>query len=277
MTRRPLGGGGVGGVVVTGAMVAAVSLAAIGYTEGVAQEGTVTSAGVFTEEQAERGKDTYMQECAACHLDDLLGDGIAPPLLGIPFSFRWSELSIGDMYAAIRTTMPQGAPASLSSQGYVDIIAYLLHANEYPTGDAELPTEEAELQQIIVDDGQGEGVAQEGTVTSAGVFTVEQADRGEDTYMQECAACHLDDLLGDGIAPPLLGIPFSFRWSDLSVGDMYAAIRTTMPQGAPASLSPQGYVDIIAYLLHANEYPTGDAELPTEEAELQQIIVDEKP
>ena len=50
-----------------------------------------------------------------------------------------------------------------------------------------------------------------------------------------------------------------------------------MPQGAPASLSAQGYVDIIAYLLDANEYPTGSAELPTNEAALQAIIVDEKP
>ena len=150
MTRRPLGGGV--GVVVTRAMVAVAALVAVGYTEGLTQESTATSAGVFTAEQAERGKDTYMQECATCHLDDLLGDGIAPPLLGVPFSFRWSELSIGDMYAAIRTTMPQGAPASLSTQGYVDIIAYLLHANEYPTGDAELPVEEAALQQIVVDE-----------------------------------------------------------------------------------------------------------------------------
>ncbi len=123
------------------------------------------------------------------------------------------------------------------------------------------------------------GGAQEGEqmMTSAGVFTVEQADRGKEAYTQDCAACHLDDLLGDGIAPPLLGVPFSFRWSDLSLGDMYAAIRTTMPQGAPASLPPRGYVDIIAYLLHANEYPSGDSELPTDESALQQIIVDEKP
>jgi len=146
---KPLGG--VVGMVMTGAVVAATSLAAVGYTEGLTQQ-TATSAGVFTEEQADRGKDVYMQECVACHLDDLLGDGIAPPLLGIPFSFRWSELSIGDMYAAIRTTMPQGAPASLSAQRYVDIIAFMLHANEYPTGDSELPAEEAALQQIIIDE-----------------------------------------------------------------------------------------------------------------------------
>ena len=132
-------------------MVVASVLAAVGSTEGLAQE-RATSAGVFTEDQAARGKDAYMRECAACHLEDMLGDGIAPPLIGVPFSFRWSELSIGDMYAAIRTTMPQGAPASLSPMGYIDIIAYMLEVNEYPTGDAELPPDEATLQQIMVDE-----------------------------------------------------------------------------------------------------------------------------
>ena len=148
MARRPRG---VAGVMVIGAMAVASVLAAVGNTEGLAQE-RATSAGVFTEDQAARGKATYMRECAACHLEDMLGDGIAPPLIGVPFSFRWSELSIGDMYAAIRTTMPQGAPASLSPMGYIDVIAYMLEANEYPTGDAELPPDEAALQQIMVDE-----------------------------------------------------------------------------------------------------------------------------
>ena len=148
MLRRPRGGACV---VVIGAMAAAAAWGAVGDTVGLAQE-RATSAGVFTEDQAARGKDTYLQECSACHLDDLLGDGIAPPLVGVSFSFRWSDLSIGDMYAAIRTTMPQGAPSSLSPQGYIDIIAYMLHVNEYPTGDTELPPEEAALQQITVDE-----------------------------------------------------------------------------------------------------------------------------
>lgn len=148
MVRRPRSGAGV---MMIGAMAIAASLAAVGSTEVFAQEST-TSAGVFTEEQAVRGKEVYLQDCAACHLEDLLGDGIAPPLVGVPFEFRWSELSLGDMFAAIRTTMPQGAPASLSAQGYVDIIAYMLDANEYPTGGEELPTNEAALQAIIVDE-----------------------------------------------------------------------------------------------------------------------------
>ena len=137
-------------VMAAAMMVAATSLAVYAGSEGAVQE--VASDGVFTEEQAARGEKTYQQECASCHLDDLLGDGIAPPLVGVPFSFRWSDLSVGDMFMAIRTTMPQGAPASLSVAGYVDIVAYLLEVNEFPTGDSELPTEEDALQEIIIDE-----------------------------------------------------------------------------------------------------------------------------
>ena len=106
-----------------------------------------------------------------------------------------------------------------------------------------------------------------------GVYSEEQATRGEDAYQRECAACHLDDLLGDGIAPALIGLAFEFRWSDLSVGDLLVAIRATMPQGAPASLSPQAYADIVSYLLQVNEFPAGAAELPTEETALNEIII----
>ena len=122
--------------------------------------------------------------------------------------------------------------------------------------------------------GFADGFAQEDMVTSAGVYTTEQADRGNEAYSYDCAACHLDDLLGDGFAPPLVGEPFTFRWSDLSVDDIYQTLYATMPQGAPASLTPQGYVDIIAYMLQMNEYPAGDAELPTDSDALKAIIVD---
>lgn len=142
-------------VVIGLAMVgtlALVSLSPAVYTEEIAQDSSSAWSGVFTEEQADRGKATYDQECAACHLDDLLGDGIAPSLIGVPFSFRWSELSLGDMFMAIRTTMPQGAPASLSVKDYVDIVAYILKANEFPAGDSELPTDEDSLSEIIIDE-----------------------------------------------------------------------------------------------------------------------------
>jgi quinoprotein glucose dehydrogenase len=118
--------------------------------------------------------------------------------------------------------------------------------------------------------------AQDTKSTWDGVFTAEQAERGSESYQQECAQCHLEDLLGDGIAPSLVGAPFHFRWSELSVGDMLVAIRTTMPQGAPASLSPRAYVDIVAYLLEANDFPAGDMELPTDQDVLESIIIQEE-
>ena len=114
--------------------------------------------------------------------------------------------------------------------------------------------------------------AQERTVWD-GVYTEEQATRGMATYEQECSQCHLEDLLGDGIAPALIGAPFHFRWSDLSVGDMLVAIRTTMPQGAPASLSPRAYADIVAYMLKVNDFPAGETELPTGVDDLEGIII----
>ena len=119
--------------------------------------------------------------------------------------------------------------------------------------------------------------AQDTKSTWDGVFTAEQAERGAEAYQQECAQCHLDDLLGDGIAPSLIGAPFHFRWSELAVGDMLVAIRTTMPQGAPASLSPRAYVDIVAFMLERNDFPAGDDELPTDQDVLDSIIIQEEP
>ena len=122
----------------------------------------------------------------------------------------------------------------------------------------------------------GATVTQENIMRSVwdGVYTEEQAGRGERTYTRACAACHLDDLLGDGFAPSLVGAAFSFRWSGLSVGDIFATIRTTMPQGAPASLSRQAYADLAAFLLSVNDYPAGDEELEPDVATLEPIRIE---
>ncbi len=122
----------------------------------------------------------------------------------------------------------------------------------------------------------GAALTQENIVRSVwdGVYTEEQARRGERTYAQECAACHLDDLLGDGMAPPLAGTAFSFRWTDLSVGNIFTTTRTTMPQGAPASLSARAYADIAAVLLSVTDYPAGDEELEPDVPTLEQIRIE---
>ena len=254
--------------------IVAATLGSLGVFAAQSDNASVWD-GVFTSDQAGRGEDAYAQECAQCHLDDLLGDGIAPALTGAGFDFRWSDLSVGDMFASIRATMPQGAPASLSVETYVAIISYLLQENGLPAGDRELPPDESSLSSIIIhaEPAESDAAASGRGSVWDGVFTEDQAARGKSTYEQECASCHLDDLLGDGIAPSLTGAAFDFRWDELSVGDMRAAIRATMPQGAPASLSAQAYIDIISYILQANDLPAGENELPTDEAPLSQIII----
>jgi len=73
-----------------------------------------------------------------------------------------------------------------------------------------------------------------------GVYTLEQAQRGQTVYKRVCGYCHRDDLSGGGSedgAPPLIGPPFYYKWRDLTVAEMLVTIAETMPRNAPASLS----------------------------------------
>ena len=106
-----------------------------------------------------------------------------------------------------------------------------------------------------------------------GVFTEEQAIRGQQVYKQSCSVCHQDDLQGKYDAPALVGAAFTSRWTGSTADDIVQTIRASMPQDAPNSLGAAGYVDIVAYILKANGSPAGAAELPTDRAALKEIQV----
>jgi mono/diheme cytochrome c family protein len=108
-----------------------------------------------------------------------------------------------------------------------------------------------------------------------GVYTSEQAVRGEQTYKKACSYCHRDNLQGDE-GPPLAGSRFTFQWLDRSVADLLRSVEATMPDDAPGTLPRQAYVDVIGYLLKANDYPAGAAELPVDDDRLKQIVFTEK-
>jgi mono/diheme cytochrome c family protein len=110
-----------------------------------------------------------------------------------------------------------------------------------------------------------------------GVYTAEQADRGKTLYTQFCAACHSADLRGDGTAPSLVEGDFAFQWADTSVGELYEQIRKLMPSNRPNSLPPQSYVDIVAFIFQANQFPAGQTELAAELATLEKIRITAKP
>jgi mono/diheme cytochrome c family protein len=104
-----------------------------------------------------------------------------------------------------------------------------------------------------------------------GVYTAEQAKRGESLYGQHCSSCHGSTFEGGEMAPPLAGGAFNANWNGLSLGDLAERIRISMPQNNPGSLSRQQYVDILATMLGGGEFPQGKTELPREVEALKQI------
>ena len=113
------------------------------------------------------------------------------------------------------------------------------------------------------------------TTSLDGVFTTEQAERGRRIYLESCTSCHFEDLGGDTEAPPLAGPGFQSRWIGSTARNMVEVTRNLMPPEAPNSLAEQAYVDLVGYLLQVNGYPDGDNELPTDETELERIILTE--
>ena len=97
--------------------------------------------GVYTDAQAERGRESYQQACISCHREDLRGDNTAPSLIGESFLFLWGDMEVSALSARVQKIMPPERPGSLSAQAYSDIIAFILQQNGFPAGTAELPAE----------------------------------------------------------------------------------------------------------------------------------------
>jgi alcohol dehydrogenase (cytochrome c) len=94
-----------------------------------------------------------------------------------------------------------------------------------------------------------------------GVFTQEQANAGHSAYTLSCAGCHRANLAGGGDAPGLSGNGFITSFGNKSTKDLYDFIATSMPAGAPGSLTEDQYTNITAYLLWANGAKPGTTAL----------------
>jgi cytochrome c2 len=112
--------------------------------------------------------------------------------------------------------------------------------------------------------------AQQSQMVTQGVYTGEQAKRGEPIYKERCASCHGETLAGR-LGPPLTGDDFVGNWNRQPLSELFSKIRNTMPQDAPGKLTAQQTADIVAYVLQAGKFPPGGIELRSDEAALKQI------
>ena len=114
----------------------------------------------------------------------------------------------------------------------------------------------------------------EPATTTAGVFTKEQAARGEAAYNKDCASCHGGDLKStDREVPNLTGGPFDSGWVGKTVAEKFEVTRDTMPPRDERSLSNQVYLDIVTYILQFNKVPAGGMELKPDMDALKKIVI----
>jgi len=111
----------------------------------------------------------------------------------------------------------------------------------------------------------------------AGVYTDAQAARGTDLYNRVCSECHGDDLEGREKSPALAGSAFAQRWDGATLKKLFEHMQQ-MPPGDPGKrLQPNQYVDILAYLLSANEIPAGSQPLVSDKDGLAAILYTSRP
>ncbi len=108
--------------------------------------------GVYSADQAGRGRQAYAKECASCHGSDLTGGESAPPLAGAEFLSNWTGQTAGDLFERMRQSMPANDPGKLTRAQNADILAYLLQANRFPEGKQELDKQTEALKQIRIEE-----------------------------------------------------------------------------------------------------------------------------
>jgi cytochrome c len=93
-----------------------------------------------------------------------------------------------------------------------------------------------------------------------GIYSEEQASRGQTLFQQSCARCHGVNLAGTFETPPLVGrfIPY---WAGTTMDVLFDYVSTAMPLDHPGALSAGANVDILAFILKSNDIPSGAKEL----------------
>jgi mono/diheme cytochrome c family protein len=99
-----------------------------------------------------------------------------------------------------------------------------------------------------------------------GIFSVAQVERGRDSFTWICMNCHeMEEFTG--VSAYLEEMEGKALW------EIFEYIWAEMPEDDPASLEPEEYADVLAYVLSVYGLPAGDADLPTDRATLEAITL----
>lgn len=113
--------------------------------------------GVYTEDQAKRGRELYAGQCYQCHGRDLEGAYESHALAGDDFISDWDGQTLAPLFDRIFVTMSGDAPGNMSGGAppkpltraqTADLVAFLLYFNKYPAGNTALSTKPEVLAQI---------------------------------------------------------------------------------------------------------------------------------
>ena len=105
------------------------------------------SEGVYTDQQALRGRMLYDKRCSSCHGTTLNGR-TGPALAGDDFLGDWDTRPLQELADKIRKTMPRDDSERLTAQETVDLLAYILQVGKFPAGRAELASAEPALKRL---------------------------------------------------------------------------------------------------------------------------------
>jgi mono/diheme cytochrome c family protein len=210
----------------------------------------------YTMEQAQRGWQTFFNNCAGCHGRE------------VPIRFM-TYPDARSFFTFISENMPYDGGTRLPATDYVDITALVMNWVGFPAGDTELLPDPAVLATIIPQAAPGPAevftpgpidvaAADAGAVVS---YNEAQAQEGMRSFTLSCGGCHA------GTA--MVGV-FATNYAD--AGAFYNRISATMPADAPASLPPQVYANIVAYMMQLNGFTAGGEALAPDPAALSAII-----
>jgi alcohol dehydrogenase (cytochrome c) len=102
--------------------------------------------GYYTQQQAAQGQVVYASRCSQCHGTNLLGQS-GPALVGTQFRKSYATGTAAQLYDFISRQMPADKPGSLSQKDYLNVTAFILAKNGYPSGNVSLgPTTLGQLK-----------------------------------------------------------------------------------------------------------------------------------